>query len=135
MFPASSKEGGQCFGFPDVCLTPAPPAPPVPIPYPNFGMVMTAEEECEKVKICQMPALNEACEIPKSQGDEAGSNGGVVSGVFGDKVVYKESSPKVKFEGAGAVFHMARTDHNGANSNAPMGRQVAPSQIKVLVIR
>jgi hypothetical protein len=23
--------------FPDVCKTPAPPAPPIPIPYPNIG--------------------------------------------------------------------------------------------------
>ncbi len=37
MMPASSKKGGQCFAFPDVCKTPAPPAPFVPIPYPNIG--------------------------------------------------------------------------------------------------
>jgi len=36
MFPASTKKGsGPCIAFPDVCKTPAPPAPFVPIPYPN----------------------------------------------------------------------------------------------------
>ncbi len=32
IFPASTKGGGQCFAIPDVCLTPAPPAPPIPVP-------------------------------------------------------------------------------------------------------
>ena len=29
--------GGMSMVFPDVCKTPAPPAPPIPIPYPNIG--------------------------------------------------------------------------------------------------
>ena len=29
--------GGMSTVFPDVCKTPAPPAPPIPIPYPNIG--------------------------------------------------------------------------------------------------
>jgi hypothetical protein len=29
---------GMSMAFPDVCLTPAPPAPPMPIPYPNIAM-------------------------------------------------------------------------------------------------
>ena len=36
MFPIkSSKGGGATISFPDVCKTPAPPAPFVPIPYPS----------------------------------------------------------------------------------------------------
>jgi len=54
--------------------------------------------------------------------------------VFADKIIYKESSAKVIFEGAGAVFHMGWTAQNGANANVPQGKQVGPSQIKVLVI-
>ena len=34
MFPATSKGGGGAFAFPDVCKTPAPPAPFTPVPYP-----------------------------------------------------------------------------------------------------
>ena len=36
---ANSQMMGMDTGFPDVCLTPAPPAPaPVPVPYPNIAM-------------------------------------------------------------------------------------------------
>ena len=31
----ANKSGGQSVAFPDVCKVPAPPAPFVPIPYPN----------------------------------------------------------------------------------------------------
>ena len=37
MFPVASKGGGSCAAFPDVCKTPAPPAPFVPIPYPHMA--------------------------------------------------------------------------------------------------
>jgi len=37
MMPASTKGGGMCLAFPDVCKTPSPGGP-VPIPYPNTGM-------------------------------------------------------------------------------------------------
>ncbi len=36
MFPRATKAGGSTIAFPDVCKTPAPPAPFVPIPYPNI---------------------------------------------------------------------------------------------------
>lgn len=133
MFPASTKQNGQCLAVPDVCLTPAPPASPLPMPYPNIGLVITATNECKKVKICQMAALNVGAEIPSSQGNEPGVNGGTVSGKNMDKVIYKQSSERVKFEGAGAVFFSAETAHNGANANMPSGKQITPSQTKILV--
>ena len=34
---AHKTSGGMSMVFPDVCKTPAPPAPPIPIPYPNIG--------------------------------------------------------------------------------------------------
>ena len=34
---AHKGSGGMSIAFPDVCKTPAPPAPPIPIPYPNIG--------------------------------------------------------------------------------------------------
>ena len=34
---AHKGSGGMSMVFPDVCKTPAPPAPPIPIPYPNMG--------------------------------------------------------------------------------------------------
>ena len=34
---AHKGSGGLSIAFPDVCKTPAPPAPPIPIPYPNIA--------------------------------------------------------------------------------------------------
>lgn len=132
MLPASSTAGGMCLGVPDVCLTPAVPSP-IPVPYPNMGQLPTATGFATKVKIQQMPALHLQSKIPRSQGDEAGTNGGVVSGVFGDQVCYRKGSAKVMVEGAPAVYATALTAHNGANANMPAGMQVAPSQVQVLV--
>ncbi len=69
MFPASSKGGGQCMAFPDVCKTPAPPAPFVPIPYPNISMVMQASGTASKVKICGKDAVTKSSSVSRSQGD------------------------------------------------------------------
>jgi hypothetical protein len=131
-FPASSKGGGQCFAFPDVCKTPSP-AGPIPIPYPNLGMVPQAVKTSTKVKLVGMLAVVENSEIPMSQGDEAGSAGGVISGAFAQKVVFKKGSSKVQIEGQGCAFLSCLTAHNGSNANVPAGNQIAPSQVKVLV--
>lgn len=133
MMPASSTAGGTCFALPDACLTPAPPAPPVPVPYPNTAQVAQAQSFCTKVCIENKEALTLQSKIPRSQGDEAGVNGGVMSGVFGDQVTYKKGSDKVFFGGAAAVMVTSPTGHNGASANAPSGMQVAPSQTKVMV--
>jgi predicted ribosomally synthesized peptide with nif11-like leader len=37
VFAGSRMRGGVTIAFPDVCKTPAAPAPFVPIPYPNIG--------------------------------------------------------------------------------------------------
>lgn len=131
--PASCKTDGQCFAMPDVCLTPAPPAPPVPIPYPNMGMVNQATKTSTKVKIGGMFAVIENSEIPMSQGDEAGTAGGVTSGQNMGKITFNQGSSKVNIEGKGCVYLTAMTAHNGASANMPAGNQIAPSQAKVMV--
>jgi len=131
--PASCISSGQCFAMPDVCLTPAPPAPPVPVPYPNIGMVAQAIKTSTKVKITGMFAVIETSEIPSSQGDEAGVNGGVVSGQNMAKITFNQGSSKVMIEGKGCVFLTAMTGHNGASANMPAGQQIAPSQAIVMV--
>ena len=132
IFPASSKQSGQAFAVPDTCLTPAPPAPPVPTPYPNIAMLMQAVKFSTKVKLSGMAALNIQSEVPMTQGDEAGVNGGVMSGVNMNKMVFKRGSAKVKVEGAAMVFLTSTTGHNGANANMPTGTQIAPSQTMVI---
>jgi Domain of unknown function (DUF4150) len=133
MLPASSKQSGTCFAMPDVCKTPVPGGPPVPIPYPNTGMVMQVTGESTKVKICNFGAVTKKSEMPRSMGDEPGTLGGVVSNVNMNKVVYKKGSSKVKVEGQPLQHLTAMTGHNGMNANMPSGMQVAPSQAKVLV--
>jgi hypothetical protein len=85
-----------------------------------------------KVMFVMKNVLNIGSEIPMSSGDEAGTVGGVVSGVNMNKVLYKKGSSKVLIEGKACEYNTAMTGHNGANSNIP-GMQVAPSQTKVIV--
>lgn len=119
--------------FPDVCKTPAPPAPPIPIPYPNTAMLNQATKTSRKVKIMKKEAVTIKSEVPRTMGDEAGVAGGVVSGSNMDKMIPKKGSSKVKVEGLPLVYLTSMTGHNGVNANAPVGLQVAPSQIKVIV--
>ena len=133
MFPGSSKAAGQCFAIPDTCLTPAPPAPPVPVPYPNTGMVNQAKKTSTKVKFVGKEVVTLKSEIAKSMGDEAGTNKGVVSHMNMDKILFKKGSSKVKVEGQPCIYLTSMCGHNGANANMPAGNQVAPSQNKVLV--
>ena len=132
MMPASTKAGGQCMAMPDVCKTPAPPAPPVPIPYPNIAMLPMAVGTVPTVLVMNMEAVVQTTKIPMSSGDEAGVAGGVVSGMIKGEVSFKLFSSKVKFGGKSAVFVTAMTGHNGTNANA-VGAQIAPSQAKVIV--
>lgn len=132
MFPASSKGGGVCMGFPDVCKTPAPPSPsPIPIPYPNIAQCATASKESQKVKIANMGVLTKESEIPMSNGDEPGVAGGVSSSVNMNKCTYKKGTSKVKAEGKDIVHLTSMTSHN--KDNYPAGMQIAPSQVQVIV--
>lgn len=132
MLPASTKGGGMCFAFPDVCKTPSP-AGPVPIPYPNMGMVNQAKKTSSKVKFANKEAVTKKSEMSMSQGDNAGVAGGVVSSKNMDKVKYKKASSKVKCQGQPTAHLTAMTGQNGSNANMPAGMQVVPSQVKVII--
>ena len=130
--PASSKGGGQCFAFPDACLTPPPP-PGVPIPYPNIGMLNQAKKESKVLKWDGKWALTTKSEIPRSSGDEAGVLKGVISKMNMGKITFKKGSMKVSIEGQPAVHLTSMTSHNGMSANNPAGAQVAPSQTKAIL--
>jgi hypothetical protein len=132
IFPASTKGGGNCFAMPDVCITPAAPSP-IPLPYPNTGMVNQAKKTADKVKMVGKEVVTKKSEMSRSQGDEAGTNKGVISGMNMDKVVYQKGSSKVKIQGQPCVHLTCMTGHNGSNANMPAGAQIAPSQTKVIV--
>lgn len=131
--PASTKAGGDCLAFPDVCKTPSP-AGPVPIPYPNKASVSGATDCAANVKIENKETVTVASKIPTSSGDEAGSaGGGVVSNGIKGEVSFKLGSSKVKAGGKKVVYVTCMTGHNGSNANMPAGAQLSPSQTKVLV--
>lgn len=134
MFPASTKGGGMCFAFPNVCKTPAAPSP-IPIPYPSIGQCSGASgDSCtKKVKILNKPVLHKSSEISSTNGDQAGTLKGMVSSTTSDKAQYKQSVSKVLVEGNEIVTHLKMVAQNGSNANSPPGTQVAPSQTKVIV--
>jgi hypothetical protein len=133
MFPASTSAGGMCMGMPDVCLTPAPPAPPIPVPYPNIAQCAMANPgtASTKVMIANMPALMLNSMITLSSGDEAGVNGGVVSGQFIGPAKFLKGSSKVLVEGKPGAYLTSQLGQNGASPNT-VGTQIAPSQAKVI---
>jgi hypothetical protein len=143
MFPAATKGGGTCLGTPDTCHIPAPPPPAgpggIPTPFPNTGMLNTADKTTEKVQVMNKGACVEDSEMGSSHGDEAGVSNlptpkGLMSQKNMNKIVFKSHSSKVKFEGKGAVTHTATTAHNGAgNANVPVGSHTVPSQSKVII--
>ena len=133
MLPAGSKGGGTCLGVPDVCNVPAAPSP-IPMAFPNQAMLANASQTSAKVLFENKDAVVEMSEIPNSSGDESGSAGGLISGTFAQKVVFRKGSSKVMAEGKPVVFLTTMTAHNGANANVPVGLHDSPSQAKVLVM-
>jgi hypothetical protein len=84
--------------LPDVCKTPAAPSP-IPIPYPNIGMSSdTSGGPTTVTTDGQMPMVKGAKYV-KSSGDEAGTVGGVVSGVNMSECEFMMYSFDVMFEG------------------------------------
>ncbi len=129
MLPASNRGAGQNLCFPDVCLTPAPPAPPVPIPYPNIAMNCQATGFAPNVKVSGMNALNLGSRIPVTMGDEAGAAHPTKKGGAG----YTMGNPVVSINKLPAINLTCPT--NGNNMNAPLGAVLVPSAVNVLYCR
>lgn len=142
MLPCATKEGGQAVMMsPDVCYLPAPPPPPagpggIPTPYPNMGMLDTADKVTDKVLVRNKEVLVEGSITPSSKGDEAGCSTIVPPGQKGlasmknmEKVEFSQHSSKVKFQGKGVITHTCPTKHNSTNT---AGSHSVPSQTAVL---
>lgn len=118
-----SASGKSTCAFPDVCFTP-PPAPGVPIPYPNTGMAADCEDGSKTVQISgQEVMLKNKSYFKKSTGDEAGCapKKGEITGVITGKVYFNVWSMDVKIEGENVVRHLDLTTHNHASvpGNSP----------------
>lgn len=121
--------GGSTMAMPDVCKTPAPPAPPIPIPYPNMAQLAMGVPPVPTVLVSGAPALNKASKVPISSGDELGVAGGVVSGTFIQEVEFIMGSMIVTIGGKPAV---RLGDPIKANKGNAVGSVIAPSQSVVM---
>ncbi len=132
---ANCQMGGMNLGVPDVCLTPVPtPAGPVPtpIPYPNIAMGMTAIPNQFKVLLMAGPAHNQMTNIPMSNGDNAGVNMGVASGMVMGPSRHTLGSTNVLYGGMPATKMTSMTMQN--STNVP-GLTLVPAQFKVMLMR
>jgi hypothetical protein len=135
---ALTAGGAIAQAMPDVCITPIPsPTGPIPtpLPYPNIANTATTipPTTALNVLICGMPALNLTSRIAMSNGDEAGVNGGVASGMIMGPAAFFTGSAKVIVRGAPITRLTSQTGHNGMSSNT-VGVALVPSQVKVLVL-
>jgi hypothetical protein len=113
--------------IPDVCKTPAPPGPPVPIPYPNVSMSSDLMQGTTTVKADggNMIAID-GSQFMKSTGDEAGVAGGVVSSTFIKESTWILYSFDVKMDGKGACRLSDKKFHNHQNTVNAQGEVQAP---------
>lgn len=119
--------GGMAMFMPDVCLTPAPPAPPVPVPYPNIAQSQDTDQGSQTVTMDGNPIMLKGSVFSKSTGDEAGSVGGVMSGVTQGKAEFVAYSFDVKVEGKNvARFGDLMLGNKGAAVNTPPMPEIQP---------
>jgi len=113
---------GIAFAFPNVCLTPVPSAPSVPIPYPNIVQLADAEEVSDEsdrqLLVGGTPVLLVGSTVASSSGDEPGTDGGVTSGSNGGECEMIQGSGSVLYgpDGRGIVRFGDPTSQNDGNA-------------------
>lgn len=127
---ANTQLGGLDTGLPDVCNTPTPGGP-VPVPYPNVAAGPMAVPAAYNVLISCAPAHNLASTVPLTNGDNAGVNMGVASGVV--------MGPGRHLTGAftclvGGMPASRMTSVALQNSTNCPGARMMPSQVTVLIV-
>lgn len=129
-----AASNGVATAFPDVCKTPAPPAPPVPIPYPNVAMSADTAQGSADVKCDGNPIMLQGSNFKMSTGDEAGVAGGVVSGQIKAKAEFVNFSFDVVIEGKPVprLGDMMVQNKGGAPNTPPMPEVQPPAVVVVL---
>jgi hypothetical protein len=119
--------------IPDTCNTPAPPSAPLPIPYPNTGSssMMDPGTLATNVLIENMLGATQSSKILMSEGDEAGTAGGLCSGKFMGEVDAETASAIADFGGRPAIRITDMTSHNATNT---LGTYAVPSQFLVMIM-
>ena len=107
---------GISIAFPDVCKTPAPPLPFVPIPYPNIAKSSDTAQGAKKVTCDGNPPCVKDSNFSTSMGDEAGSLMGMISSKIKGKAEFINFSFDVQFEGKGVARAMDMMLHNDKNT-------------------
>lgn len=107
---------GITTAFPDVCKTPAPPAPPIPIPYPNIAKSSDTANGTSTVTCDGNPVCVNDSNFSTSTGDEAGSLLGVASNKIKGKAEFVNFSFDVKFDGKNVARALDLMLHNDKNT-------------------
>ncbi len=130
-----AKSNGLGTFFPDVCKTPAPPAPPIPIPYPNIAQSSDTAQGSKQVKMDGNPIMLKGSNFSTSTGDEAGSLGGVVSSTTKGKAEFLNYSFDVKVEGKNVprLGDMMMGNKNSTFNTPPMPEVQPPSVVVIMV--
>lgn len=111
---------------PDVCKTPTPTGP-VPMPYPNIARSTSLAKGSKRVKVDGgNPAAIKGSEFGQSNGDEAGTAGGVKSSVNMKEATWILTSMDVKIEGKNACRLSDKMQMNKGNTVCLGGELQAP---------
>lgn len=111
-----AASNGVSVAFPDVCKTPAPPAPFVPIPYPNIAQSSDTAQGASTVKCDGNPPCVKDSNFKMSTGDEAGSLLGIASNKIKGKAEFVNFSFDVKFDGKNVARALDLMLHNDKNT-------------------
>src|SRR5690606_8089663 len=101
--------------LPDACKTPSPGGP-VPIPYPNIASQSSLQKGTKSVKANGKMIAVKGSQYGRSNGDEAGTAGGVKSGVNMKATDWITYSFDVKMDGKNACRHTDKKFHNNQNA-------------------
>jgi len=101
--------------IPDVCKTPSP-AGPVPIPYPNIATQSSLKGGTKSVKVKGKMIAVKGSQYGSSNGDEAGTAGGLKSSVNMKATDWITYSFDVKMDGKNACRHTDKKFHNNKNT-------------------
>lgn len=111
---ASVSSGHTAIAPVDICKTPAPPAPPIPVPYPNIALSATmGPGYATKTFAMGAPIWTSKGKSALSNGDQAGVVGGLMSGKIMGMCEIVMASPDVTAEGGGVVRTLDMSDSNG----------------------